>query len=301
MKSGRARLAAHLDAHPVLRAILWSLAAGVLFGLLNAMLRYLALRMNPFEVQFLRYSAGVLVLAPWVIAAGWRNYLPHSVRGQMWRGAVHTAGLLGFFAALPRIPLADGTAIAFIAPMFTMIGAAWFLGERMIGARWVAAIVGFAGVVIVLWPKLQGGGGLWALVMLGAQPLFAASFIITKMLTRQDRVEVIVAWQAITVALFTLPFALLDWTWPSGAQWVIVLGTGVIGSTAHYALTRAVAGADLSALQSTRFLDLLWATLLGYAVFGDATSVWTFAGGLVIVGATVWIARYESRARPAPG
>lgn len=297
MKSRGARLRGHFAAHPVLQALAWAILTGILFSALNTLLRYLTLQLHPFQVQFLRYSAGVLVFLPWIIAAGWRNYRPANVKGQFWRGIVHTAGLLMFFAALPNIPLADGTAISFITPMFIMIGAAIVLGERMHGARWVAAIVGFVGVVIVLWPKFSGSGGYWSFVMLAAQPLFAASMIITKSLTREDRVEVIVAWQAITVAICAAPFALANWTWPTATQWLLFLGSGMLGSVSHYALTRAMSTADVSAIQSVRFLDLLWSAAFGYLVFGDGLSESTLLGGLVIVAATVWIAHYESRKR----
>jgi drug/metabolite transporter (DMT)-like permease len=82
---------------------------------------------------------------------------------------------------------------------------------------------------------------------------------------------------------------------PTLLQWLGFAATGVLGTLAHYSLTRAFALSDISATQSLRFLDLVWASILGWLVFGDVPSQWTWAGAVVILGATVWIARRESR------
>ena len=153
-----------------------------------------------------------------------------------------------------------------------MLGAVLLFGERMRWERWLAAAIGFAGVLIVVAPKLSGGGGLYTLVMLASAPVFAASFLITKALTRYERPEVIVVWQSITVTLLSLPLALWHWQKPSAAQWMLCLLCGLLGSTAHYCLTRSYATADISATQSVKFLDLVWASLIGWLWFGDVPS-----------------------------
>ena len=98
------------------------------------------------------------------------------------------------------------------------------------------------------------------------------------------------------MTLLSLPFALTDWQWPSLAQWGGFLVCGMLGSGGHYCLTRSYASADISATQSIKFLDLVWAAAIGWLIFGDALSQWTVVGGLVICASTVWIARREARA-----
>ena len=174
------------------------------------------------------------------------------------------------------------------------LGAYW--AARRFGAGAIgAALAGFAGVMVVVWPGLSGAGGFHSLVMLAASPLFAASFLITKALTRRDTPQVIVTWQSITVALFSLPFALPHWAWPSPAQWGWFALAGVLGTAGHICLTRAFAMAEMSATQPIRFLELVWAALLGFVVFGDVPGRSTLLGGLVIFAATTWIARWEAR------
>jgi drug/metabolite transporter (DMT)-like permease len=246
-------------------------------------------------VQFLRYLTGLAVMLPLVARHGLAACRPQNVTGQFTRGGVHTMGLCLWFIAVPHITIADTTAIGFTGPIFIMLGAVLVFKEPMRWERWLAAAIGLGGVLIVVAPKLSGGGGLYALVMLASAPVFAASFLMTKALTRYERTEVIVLWQSISVALFSLPLALWHWQAPTAAQWLLCLLCGILGSAGHYCLTRSYAAADISATQSVKFLDLVWATLIGWLAFSDEPSRSTLIGGVVICASTIWIARRESR------
>ncbi|HCY15383.1 MAG: transporter [Curvibacter sp. GWA2_64_110] len=280
---------------PAVQGLLWTLVAGICFVLLNTLSRYLTTQIDPMQSQFLRYFCGLLVMLPLLWRSGLAAYKPRHIGGQFLRGLVHTAALGLWFVALPHISLADMTALGFTTPIFIMIGAWLFLREPMRWERWLAALVGFSGVLIVVGPQLSGSGGYYSLVMLASSPVFAASFLITKALTRYEKAGVIVLWQSITVTLLSLPLALLHWQAPTLAQWVGYLACGLLGSSAHYCLTRSYGVADISATQSLKFLDLVWATLMGWLVFSDQPSHYTLMGGLLISASTLWIARRESR------
>lgn len=283
-----------------LRGMLWMAAGGLLLVSMNALMKRMTQQVDPLQAQFLRYVFGLAVMLPLVLHQGLTAFRPHDLRGQLWRGLVHTAALALFFVALPHVPLADVTALMFTSPIFVLAGAALLLGERVTPARWAAAAVGFVGVLIVVAPHLSGAGaGGWSLVMLAASPLFAASFLINKALTRRDTPTVIVLWQNVSVMLLTLPLALPGWQPPTAAQWVVFAACGLLGSGAHYCMTRAFSMADISAVQPVRFLDLVWASLLGLALFGDAPASTALVGGVVIVAATGWLARREAIERAA--
>jgi len=285
--------AAGLD--PTVRGLLWSAGAGLIFSVLNATMRALTLQIDPFQSQFLRYLFGLVVLLPLIARHGWAAYRPKQIGGQFSRGALHTIGLCLWFVALPRIPLADTTAIGFTTPLFIMMGAYFFFREPMRWERWVATLVGFAGVMIVVGPKLSGGAGVYTLIMLASAPMFAASFLVTKALTRHESTGVILVWQALTVTLFSLPLALPNWQAPTAWQWLGFLVCGFLGSAGHYCLTRSFRIADISATQSVKFLDLVWAALMSWLVFSDLPTQTTLIGGAVICAATIWVARRESR------
>jgi drug/metabolite transporter (DMT)-like permease len=287
------RRASRLD--PTVRGLVWSAGAGLLFVLLNTVMRGLSIALDPFQTQFLRYLMGLAVMLPLIARSGFAAYKPKNTPSQFTRGGVHTIGLCIWFSAIPHVSIADTTAIGFTGPIFIMLGAVLVFKEPMRWERWVAAAIGLAGVLIVVAPKLTGTGGIYTLLMLASGPVFAASFLMTKALTRTERTEVIVVWQAISVTLFSLPLALLHWHWPTATQWALFVLCGLLGSAGHYCLTSSYAAADISATQSVKFLDLVWATAIGWLVFADPPSRSTLIGGIVICASTIWIARRESR------
>ena len=287
--------ASRLD--PTVKGLLWFMAGGLVLAVLNTMLRVLTLTMNPLQAQFLRYLCAIVVMLPLIARSGVLAYRPHRMGAQFSRGAVHTVGLMLWFAALPKIPMADTTAIGFTQPIFIMLGAYFFFHETMKWERWLAAAIGFSGVLMVVGPKLSGNAGIYNLLMVASSPMFAASFLMTKSLTRSERAEVIVLWQAISVTAFSLPLALWYWQTPSAVQWAGFLVTGVLGVLGHYCITRAFTITDISSTQSVKFLDLVWAATLGWLVFAEIPSHSTLTGGFVISASTVWIAWRESRNR----
>lgn len=258
-------------------------------------MRDLALEMHPYQTQFLRYVFGLAVMAPVVLRTGIAGFIPKSVTGHFVRGGLHTLGLCMWFTAITHITLADTTAIGFTGPIFIMLGAAWFFGEAMRWDRWVGALIGFLGVLVVLAPKLSASGGGYALLMLASSPVFAASFLVTKALTRHERPALIVVWQAITISALSLPLALPYWSRPSAEQWALFACCGLLGSSAHYCLTRSFTGAEISATQSVKFLELLWAALFGWLIFAEFPDTSTLTGGTIICASTIWLARRETR------
>jgi drug/metabolite transporter (DMT)-like permease len=283
---------------PTVAGMLWMAAAGALFTVLNAVLKLAAHALDPWLVGWLRYALGALVMLPLIARTGLRGLAPARHDLQFLRGLFHSGGLVLWFAALPMVSLAELTAIGFSGPLFICLGAVMFLGERMSAARWAAVLVGFAGVLLVVEPWTWEGGGFSAgmLLMLASAPVFAGSFLVAKALTRHDRSDVIVLWQHLWVSILLLPVALLAWSTPSALQWLLLALCGLLGAGGHYCMMLAFRAADISAVQSLKFLELIWAALLGFALFGTVPAGWTVAGGLVILVSTLWLARSESRA-----
>jgi len=277
------------------QGVAYAILAGLILTSLNAVMRVVTLSMDVYQAQFLRYFLGFVVMWPLIWREGIAAYRPNGIAGQAWRGVIHTLGLTLWFTALPNIPLADLTALGFTTPIFIMLGAVVFLKEKAVWQRWVAAGIGFLGVIVVVAPNLGGSGGYYNLIMLASAPLFAASFLITKALTKRDSPQVIVVWQSITVSIFSLPMAVPGWEWPSAWVWFLLLVCGLLGSLGHLAMTRAFVLADISAAQPLRFLDLIWAALYGFLLFSEVPSQTTMAGALIIFAATTWITRSEAR------
>jgi len=278
--------------------MLWMAATGVLFTVLNATMKKLSHDLDPWLVGFLRYLLGALVMLAPALRLGVRALWPKAPRLQVVRGLFHACGMLLWFTALPMVTITELTAIGFSGPLFICLGAVLFLNERMTGARWAAVLLGFGGVVLVLKPW-EGAGfagiSTGMLLMLASAPVFAGSFLVAKVLTRHQRSDVMVLWQHLLVTLLLAPFALVLWAVPSPGQWVMLLLCGFLGAGGHYCMTRAFRVADISAVQSVKFLELVWAAILGFFMFGTLPAGWTVAGGMVILLSTLWLAHRESR------
>jgi drug/metabolite transporter (DMT)-like permease len=261
-------------------------------------MKKLSHELDPWLVGFLRYALGAMVMVAPALRFGLRELWPKAPGMQLLRGLFHAGGMLLWFAALPMVAIAEITAIGFSGPIFICLGAVLFLHERMSGARWAAVLVGFSGVLLVLNPFEAGGvAGISTgmLLMLASAPVFAASFLVAKVLTRRERSDVMVLWQHTVVAALLLPFGIAWWANPSAGQWLLLVLCGFLGAGGHYCMTRAFRVADISAVQSVKFLELVWAAVLGFVMFGTTPGGSTLAGGVVILGSTLWLARRESR------
>ncbi|HSG75943.1 MAG TPA: DMT family transporter [Burkholderiales bacterium] len=283
---------------PTVRGMLWMAASGLLFIVLNTIMKRLSYDLDPWLVGFLRYALGALVMVGTALPGGLAALWPKAPGLQLVRGMFHTGGMMLWFAALPFVTLAELTAIGFSGPIFICIGAVLFLSERMTGARWTAVLVGFAGVLLVVKPgQAEGFAGIspGMLLMLASAPVFAGSYLVAKALTRYDRSDVVVLWQHAWVSILLAPFALAFWSPPSAVQWALLVACGFLGAGGHYCMVRAFRVADISATQSVKFLELVWAAILGWIVFGTAPAGATVAGGVVILVSTLLLARHESR------
>jgi drug/metabolite transporter (DMT)-like permease len=289
-------LAAFARLPPTMQAFAWVLLSGVLFGLLNATLRYVSLELPPMMTSFLRFCFGLLVIAPVVYSRGWAVFRTARPSMQIWRNVVHAGAFGIWYTALPLIPLAEMTAIGFTGPLFITIGAFLFLGEKVRWRRWVAVAVGFLGCWLIVRPGFaQVSTG--SLLMMIAVPVIAASQLIAKVQTRSDSPQTIICWQTCLLILFFFPAALFEWQWPTWTELGLLAIAGVLGTSANMCLVNAYKVAEISVLQPLTFLNIVWASIMGYLVFADTPDHWTLIGALVIVASTTYIARRESVAK----
>ena len=142
----------------LVKAFLFKALSALLFALLSACVRYLGEQAVPLgQMVFFRAAFAIV---PVLLIDAWRRELADVIRtkrpfGHFGRGTISMCGMFLNFAALARLPLVDATAISFAAPLITVAFAALFLGERVRIYRWSAVAVGFAGIIVMLWPYLN--------------------------------------------------------------------------------------------------------------------------------------------------
>ena len=279
----------------MLAGIGWMLLTTLLFVSVTVTVRYVGTDLPAVEAAFIRYAIGLLLIAP-----AFRPLLaglpPRALMGRfLFRGLVHGIAVMLWFYAMARIPIAEVTALGYTAPIFVTIGAAIFFGERLHMRRIAAVLAGFLGALVILRPGFQqiSSGQLAQLV---AAPLFAASFLIAKGLTRTVSPSLIVAMLSLVCTLVLLPGALLNWRNPDGTEILLLALTAGFATAGHYTLTRAFHAAPLTVTQPVGFVQLVWAAALGMVLFDETPDPWVFLGGAIVVGAVTYISHREAAA-----
>lgn len=275
--------------------ICWMLLTTLLFVCVTVIVRHLGSDIPAVQAAFIRYVLGLLFILPAFRALA-KARPSRALMGRFaLRGFVHGFGVILWFYAMARIPIAEVTALGYAAPIFVTIGAALFLGERLHLRRIMAVVAGFTGVLLILRPgfaEISPGH----LAMLGTAPLFAASYLMAKGLTREAGPALIVAMLSLFCTLTLLPGALYHWRPPSLEE-VAWLGlTAAFATAGHYTITRAFEAAPITVTQPITFLQLVWAAVLGMILFAEPLDPFVFLGGAVVVASVTYISHREAQA-----
>ncbi|HEV3161745.1 MAG TPA: DMT family transporter [Xanthobacteraceae bacterium] len=283
------------------RGIAFKLISAALFAVMQALVRYLGSRYPIGQVVFYR---SVFAIIPVVLVYAWRGELAAVVRterplGQAGRGVLSIAGMFFNFGAVARLPLVESNAIAFSSPLFTVALAALILSERVRVYRWSAVVVGFVGVLVVLSPHLSGdeltaaiGGatGLIGVVYAICGSLTnAGTAIQTRRLTQSESTSSIVFYFSLSCALAglaTLPFG---WVTPSRGEIAALISIGILGGTGHIFLTESYRFASASLVAPFDYTAMIWALVLGYAMFGETPTSEIVLGSAIIAAAGLFV------------
>ncbi len=275
--------------------VLWMVVTTLLFVCVTGIVRHVGSSLPSAEAAFLRYGLGTLLMLPFM-----GSLLKRPPAARAWgvfaaRGVMHGFGVVLWFYAMARIPIAEVTALGYVTPIFVTIGAALLLGETLHLRRLVAVGVGLLGAMIVIRPGFQEIS-LGQMAQIGAGPLFAGSYLIAKRLTAAQDTSVIVGMLSVFVTITLAPLAWAQWQDPTWSQVGWLALTAVFATSGHYTMTRAMRAAPLTVTQPVQFLQLVWATILGIVVFGEALDPFVILGGGIVVAAATFISHREAMA-----
>lgn len=284
------------------RAVTLILAATVVFSAMDGVSKFLAGTIPPVEVAFGRYVFYLLFLAPMLLKGGGAPLRavmrPKRPVLQVVRGALMLASALFFITALADTPLAAATAIFFVCPMIQTALAIPLLGEKVGPRRWVAVAVGFVGMLIVVRP---GGDpiGWGALLALGSAVSWAGAVIAGRRIGTDDGALVTSTWTGLVGLVgagVAVPFL---WVTPSPGDVVLMAAMGAFAVAGHWLAVKAYAAGEASTLAPFTYAQIVWAGIIGLAVFGHVPTPTTLLGSAVIVGSGVYIWHRERISRPA--
>ncbi len=295
-----------------LLGMLWMVVTGLLFIGVTAAVKTIGPAVPAAEAAFLRYLLGLPFILPMLAAIRATHVTRRDMGWMSVRGVLHALAVGLWFYAMTRIPLAEVTAMNYLAPVYASIGAALFLGERLAFRRVLAIFAALAGTLIILRPgfrTIEPGH----LAMMGAGLAFGFSYLMAKPLSDRLPPQVIVGMLSLTVTIGLAPFALMDWVTPSLPVLGGFLLVAAMATAGHYTMTLAFRAGPMSVTQPVTFLQLLWSVLVGALFFAEPADLWVIAGGVVILSSVLFLGwrerlavRREASAHvrtqvPAPG
>lgn len=272
------------------------IVTGLCFVAVTALVKTLGERIPAAESAFLRYVIGLVFLIP-----VWRELMAITLTTRQkklfaLRGLVHSLGVILWFFAMTRIPIAEVTAMNYLNPVYVSILAVFLLGERMALRRVLAVIAALIGSLIILRPGFRELD-LGHIAMLGTAVLFAGSYLIAKIVSGELPASMVVALLSITVTIGLAPFAFAVWVTPSLADLAVLSAVACFATAGHYTMTLAFAVAPVTVTQPVTFLQLVWSVLLGMAFFGEPADPWVILGGGIIMASVIFITWREARLR----
>ncbi len=270
-----------------------------LFSLQDASIKLLVTAITVWQILFFRSAT---ILAGCAIIGGSKLFQESLrspiVRPMLLRSFIILAAWLCYYTAAKDLQLAELTTIYFAAPVIVTVLSIFILGEQVPAARWIAVLVGFAGVFIACDPARLGLSLPVALV-LAAAFLWALSIVLLRKIALQERTLIqLVLNNGFFLVIAGIPLLFL-WQPPTGGEWLLLLGVGALGGLAQFALFEGMKRAPVSIIAPFEYTSLVWSFALGYLIWGDIARREVFIGAALIFSAgLIIIATEHFRKRP---
>jgi drug/metabolite transporter (DMT)-like permease len=277
-----------------LKGALFLTLASILFSLMALLIKLLGQHLHVTQILFVRQLGMLVMVLPAII-----RHFPGSLRSnrpglQIMRMGFAVVAMLGGFTAVIHLPMADATAIFFAKSFFITIFAVFFLGEVVGIYRWSAVMVGFVGVMIMLQPG-TAQFSIYSLASLAGAAGAAAVMIMLRILSHEDSADTIMTWSALGIGLAMAIPGIYYWQSPTVNEWALLVVLAMVSYFAQRCNIFAYKHGEASMLASLDYTRLLWATLLGYLVFGDFPGAATWAGASIVIAAAIFMVYRESR------
>jgi len=247
-----------------------------------------------FEIVFFRNAFAFIPLGLYI----WRTSGVSVLKtrrplGHLHRSAVGLLGMTCGFFALQRLALTEATAFTFAAPLFMTALSALMLREPVGWRRWGAVLVGFAGVLIMVRPQpghMNLTGVAFALV---AAVGSALAMVQIRQIAATEKGPTIVFYFTLSGTLVGLAVSVFDWVTPDPQTFAVLALGGLIGGVGQLFLTEAIRVAPVGVVAPFDYSQLIWATILGYLIWGELPQAATVAGAAVVAASGLYVLHRE--------
>ncbi|MEM0989381.1 MAG: DMT family transporter [Pseudomonadota bacterium] len=273
------------------------IVASAFFSVMIAMIKLVGDRLHVTEILLFRQVTMVTIAAPAIIR-GWPGSL-HSARPKLQVirvGLAFCAMTLGFSAVI-HLPLAEATVISFSKAFFTTLLAIVILGEVVRLPRWTGLVLGFIGILIIVWPSEAKAFEIWHVVAIASAVCVSLVMVIIRTLAQIDQPVTILTYQAVGVGALMVGPAIWFWQWPTATEWALLIGIGVLSWAAQYLNILSFRVGEASALAPLEYTRLLFATVLGLWLFAEWPEPRVWLGAAIIIAAALYVLHRERKAK----
>jgi len=288
-------------AHVPTKAVLLIVGSVLCFTLLDTIVKHLAPRYPIPLLVWARLTFQAVAMVLWLGPTMKLDLLRTPRVGmQLARGILIVASSFLFMSALKYLPLAEATAISYSSPVLVVLMAVLFLDEQMSGPRIAFVVAGISGMLMIVRPGADIFHGA-TLLALSAACLYATYQILTRKVAAEDSRVTLFYPGLVGAVVMTaiLPFVDIKTEMPF-TDIALVCAAGLLGTLGHFLFILAFQRGPASALIPFTYMQLVWATLIGWFVFQDFPDGWALMGMAVIAISGLLIALYERRTRPLP-
>ena len=275
-----------------LRGGLLMLAASLLFSTSDTLAKYITETVPAVELATIRYAVFVAMACSPLLRDRRLSMRSRRPTLQILRGIGVVGSAVTFILSLGSLPIAEATAINFITPLMITVLAIPVLGETVRPQGWLAVLIGFAGMLVVVRPGVHGLHPAALLVLLSSL-FWCIAMLVTRRLAGVDRSTVTLMWTACSgfvLLLCAVPFFLAPLTLRQAG---LCLAVGVVASSGQWLAILAYRHARATVLAPLTYSQLIWSSGLGFLVFHTVPDRWTLIGALIIAGSGLYVVHLE--------
>ncbi len=267
--------------------VLYGIASVACFAMMDASVKWLD--MFPVgQVLFSRFFFGLIPILLLVPRGEFKTFYKTSrPKLHAFRAITGTLAIIALFIALREIPLADVVSLTFGGPIFVTLGSIFFLSEKVGVKRWLAVLIGFFGMLLIVKPAYEELNIYYIFPIIFCI-FFACVALSIRSLSSTEpnyRIALYFSFLSMIVGLLTLPFG---WVMPNKFELFLLIFTGLVGSVANILLTVSLRYAEASLVTPTKYLNLVFAILLGYFIWSEIPKLLTLVGaGLIIISSVI--------------
>ena len=272
----------------------WMSGTAACYAASYIVMRLLSEAIDIYEITFLRSVVACLFLGPWILLTR-----PSAIRVKRWRlysirSLVTYMAMVCTIYGVVHVSVADVTALLLASPLFTVLFASIFLGEKVGFRRWLALCAGMSGALMIIRPGFVEVT-FASLAGLAAALGYGIANAGTKALTNTDHPDAVAFWMyAIIVPISAIP-AFLNWSTPAWDLVPLIVFLGFLTMLSQYCMARAFRAADTSVVLPAHYLQMPFAAALAYMVLSQVPSIWVWPGAAIIAGGAYYTVLQEKR------